>query len=385
IRSDRSYLLTGGFGALGQLVLDWLVESGARHLSLLGRRPPSEQTQVLLDQYSADGVQIRCVACDVSQYDALAEVFCAFGNELPALAGVVHTAGVLDDGAVLKLDAQRLSNVMPAKALGAWNLHRLTRDSSLDFSVYFSSATTLLGSRGQGNYSAANAFLDGLARYRRARGLPGLSISWGPWGELGMAAQLNDVGKRRMYDIGWAPLSNKAGIGMLAQLINSDMPQAGVLPLTWSLFLAQFGDRPAPAYFSDVMPRHEQAAESATDATPSAKIREQLLAAPADQRMQLLQKFLGNAIAQVVGIAVSQAPAADAALRDVGMDSLMHMELRNKINAALKINMPIAELIGSETIVDMAKQLITHLAASSVVPDQEIGGEDSAEFEDFTL
>ncbi|MGB5254210.1 MAG: acyl carrier protein, partial [Sedimenticolaceae bacterium] len=88
---------------------------------------------------------------------------------------------------------------------------------------------------------------------------------------------------------------------------------------------------------------------------------------------------------QVVGIAVSQAPAADAALRDVGMDSLMHMELRNKINAALKINMPIAELIGGETIVDMAKQLITHLAASSVVPDQEIGGEDSAEFEDFTL
>jgi hypothetical protein len=200
-----------------------------------------------------------------------------------------------------------------------------------------------------------------------------------------MAAAMNDVGKRRMHDIGWSPLSNGSGIDSLARLIDSDRVQVGVLPLTWSRFLAQFGERQVPAYFSTVMPLHSRSVSESVGRTPTAQIREELLAASSGARMRIVQDFLRDAIAQVVGLPASQLPAVDAAIGELGMDSLMQMELRNKINTAFKISMPIGDLIASASIGEMSTGLLSHLAASSVLPDVVADEEDDAEFEEFTL
>ncbi|MGB0126281.1 MAG: SDR family NAD(P)-dependent oxidoreductase, partial [Rhodocyclaceae bacterium] len=183
LREDRSYLVTGGLHGLGLRVARWLADRGARHLRLMGRRAPDALAAAEIDALRARGIDVQVVQGDVA--DAVA-VQRAVAEAVPALAGVVHSAGALDDGVLASLNWQRFENVLAAKVRGSWNLHRLAGD--LDFLVLFSSGASVGGSAGQANHAAANAFEDALAWYRQAAGLPTLSINWGPWAEIGAAA-----------------------------------------------------------------------------------------------------------------------------------------------------------------------------------------------------
>ena len=190
-RTDGTYLITGGLGALGLLVARRLAEQGAGHLLLLGRRAPSAEAATAIVEMERLGARVTLVQADISQ-DGSQKVLSDTLAGLPPLRGVVHAAGVLDDGVLLDLTSARLAAVLGPKAWGAWNLHRWTRQQPLDFFVLFSSAAALLGSPGQANYAAANAFLDALAHHRHALGLPAVSIAWGPWAGSGMAASLDE-------------------------------------------------------------------------------------------------------------------------------------------------------------------------------------------------
>ncbi|HEY4973635.1 MAG TPA: SDR family NAD(P)-dependent oxidoreductase, partial [Steroidobacteraceae bacterium] len=184
VRSDGTYLITGGLGALGMVVAEELVAAGALNVVLCGRGEPSADVRAAVSNLRSSGANIVTAALDVGIEKQLRELLQKIDVALPPLRGVVHAAGVLDDALLGELSAQRFQTVMHGKVDGARLLDRLTAASSLDFFVLFSSVAALLGSPGQGNYAAANAMLDAIAEDRTARGQPGLSIAWGVWGEI---------------------------------------------------------------------------------------------------------------------------------------------------------------------------------------------------------
>jgi amino acid adenylation domain-containing protein len=181
VRDHATYVITGGLGALGVAVADRLVESGARHLALLARRPADEATCARLDRWRRSGVVVDVAQADVSDADDMRRVFVRIAATMPPVRGVVHAAGVNGQRPVAEITAQALKAVFSAKVSGAWLLHELTRDLALDFFVCFSSIGSVWGSKGQAHHGAANAFLDGLVSYRLQRGLPALAVQWGPW------------------------------------------------------------------------------------------------------------------------------------------------------------------------------------------------------------
>ena len=203
--AEATYLITGGLGGLGRAVATWLVEQGARHLVLMGRSAPSASAQQTLDALRKAGAHVVVARGDVARADDVASVIESIRMSMPPLRGVVHAAGVLDDGIVAHLDQRRLRDVMAPKVDGAWNLHALTRDVDLDFFVLFSSAASVLGSPGQAHYAAANSFLDALAWHRRAEGRSALSINWGPWAEVGLVNRPEQV--RHLSRHGIEPMS----------------------------------------------------------------------------------------------------------------------------------------------------------------------------------
>ena len=236
IRSDATYLVTGGAGGLGLQIAQWLAERGARHLVLVGRRGATGAAAEVVSALSAAGCQVIVASGNVADGPFIDSLVAQISRDMPPLAGVIHAAGVLDDGVLLQQNAARLATVMQPKVAGAWNLHRATSSLPLDFFVLFSSAASLMGSAGQGNYAAANAFLDALAHYRRRAGLPGVSINWSAWSQAGMAAAAGQH-HRRLSARGLSEIAPQAGLAVLSRLAGPTTgAQVAVLPIDWSVF-----------------------------------------------------------------------------------------------------------------------------------------------------
>ena len=200
MRADGSYLITGGMGGLGLRVAHWLVEKGARHLILMGRQGATAAIALQIQELEQAGAIVTPLCADVSDESQMRTVLGDLAIAAPPLLGIIHAAGVLEDGVLQQQTWERFRRVMAPKVQGAWNLHVFTQNQSLDFFVLFSSSASILGAAGQANYGAANAFLDALATYRRSQGLPGLSINWGHFGGSGddccIATQRSSPGKR---------------------------------------------------------------------------------------------------------------------------------------------------------------------------------------------
>ncbi len=231
-KPDSTYLITGGLGGLGIKTAEWMSQRGAKHLVLLGRSKPSSSVMNMVDQMRNKGVEVVISQADVSSPDQLKNVFDKIKDEMPVLRGVIHAAGVLDDGSLLNLNRERMEKVMTPKLDGTWNLHSATLDLSLDFFVLFSSAVSVLGSPGQGNYAAASAYPDAFAYYRRSLGLPAISINWGPWAEVGLAAETTErlKGQNASTQHLIKIIKIDRGLEILEQLINEPTPQIMVLP-----------------------------------------------------------------------------------------------------------------------------------------------------------
>jgi len=236
IRSDASYLITGGLQGLGLLVARWMVDRGATHIVLVGRGNPEDSASQIIRELVDRGAKITTIRADVTNAAEMARIIADIRvPPMPALRGVVHAAGVLDNGVLLNLTWERFQNVLSPKTVGAWNLHALTSDCALDFFVMFSSTASILGSSGQANHAAANAYLDALAHYRRAQNLPGLSINWGAWSEVGSAAKMGIDAQLDAKGIGMIP--PRLGLDALERLVSSPAVQVAVMPVDWQAFV----------------------------------------------------------------------------------------------------------------------------------------------------
>jgi acyl carrier protein len=323
---------------------------------------------------------------DVSQHEDVARVLETMTASLPPLRGVIHAAGVLEDGVLLQQSWRRFDAVMAPKVVGAWNLHTLTREMALDFFVCFSSAASLLGSRGQGNYAAANAFLDALAYHRRHQGLPGLSINWGPWADVGMAAEMDHRAKRRMQEQGWEPISPEQGLRILGELLAQNLSQVGVLPLTWPRFLEQFPTGTIPSYFAAWTAPAVSVGQEEPSSAQQRALLQILRDVSASDRRRVLIEYLQDRVARIVGLAPGHPPPPQQLFSELGLDSLMHMELRNHITTDLDVNVPMADFITSPNIASLTELLLEYLALASVALAEYASlDHDDDEMEEITL
>jgi polyketide synthase 12/myxalamid-type polyketide synthase MxaB len=333
---DATYLITGGWGGLGLLFAQALVERGARHLMLMGRKAPGSEASEAIQQMRLRGVDVKAVSCDVADPSAVEYALAAIPASQP-LKGILHAAGVIEDHSLLEQSSESISTVWRPKWSGAWNLHTLTHNQKLDFFVLFSSGATLLGSPGQANYAVANAGLDALAEYRRGLGLPALSIQWGPWNRAGMAAKL----RTDPESIGLGRIDPDAGIKAVETLLIRRDTIASVLPvLSWKRFVSQ---RPAgtKAIFSFLA---DTSAPPISADAPQLKqrqrFREIVRDAAAGERREMLREHLRSQTVHILSLPAQTHIDEDEALHDLGLDSLMAVELRNSLAASLDTQLP---------------------------------------------
>jgi NAD(P)-dependent dehydrogenase (short-subunit alcohol dehydrogenase family) len=235
IRSDATYLITGGLGALGCLIAERLKHRGAGCIVLSGRNPAGPGVAEKINRLQGDGTRAVVMPCDVSREEEVVNLLEKIRTTLPELKGIIHAAGILDDGVIREQAWERFPRVMAPKIDGAWNLHRHSRDRSLDFFILFSSTASGLGSPGQSNYASANAFLDTLSREMRQRGCPATTINWGPWDGGGMAASAPNGGERYSKQ-GVRPLVPADGIDLFDRILASDPAQVYAADIDWIVY-----------------------------------------------------------------------------------------------------------------------------------------------------
>ena len=325
ISDDATYLVTGGLGALGLHVSGWLAEHGARNLLLLGRNSPSPEAAKVISELRAEGIRVEHRAADVSERAELEIVIKEMQGAMPPLRGIVHSAGVLDDGVLTQQTWDRFGRVMAPKVAGAWNLHELTCHAPLDFFLLFSSMASLTGSPGQSGYAAANAFLDSFAHYRRARGLAALSINWGAWPDAGMAAKVETQGRRRVLPA-IRPMPEFDCLSGLAVAASQTCAQLAIADVDWSKW-----ENPTRLLSSVVCHAPAAAVAGAEDS-----ILERLGSAPASNRRKILLEYLRAEALEVLGLGKSHFIDERQPLVRMGLDSLMAVEFRNRLVVSLK-------------------------------------------------
>ncbi len=333
LREDATYLITGGLGGLGLKLAQWLVDRGAHHLVLLGRSAASEQARAQLNALNRPGVKIAVRKCDIGNRAEVAGVLTEVAKEMPPLGGVFNLAGILDDGILREQTRERFDRVMAAKVHGAWHLHELTANMPLDLFVLFSSAASLLGSPGQGNYAAANAFLDALAHHRRALKLPALSVNWGSWDEVGMAARLKQSEGQRWSAAGIGWIGVDQGLATLERLILDDKAQAAVLPIDWPKFFERIPAGSEPAWLAEIARATRSAVPAEASGPP--ELLEKLQAVTPAERPELAVTALRQQAARVLAMDDAHLPDPRRTLNELGFDSLTAVEFCNRLGRSI--------------------------------------------------
>ncbi|MGW3539763.1 SDR family NAD(P)-dependent oxidoreductase [Nocardia niigatensis] len=365
LRADGTYLITGGLGGLGLLTAEWLAERGVGRLVLMGRSAPSEQTRAKLREIEVMGTQVEVARVDVTVEAEVIELLARIRETGAPLRGILHCAMVLDDGVLAELDADRMRTAMAPKVQGIWNLHTHTASDPLALFVLFSSAASLLGSPGQGNYAAGNAFLDALAHHRRSLGLPATSINWGAWAEIGQAAQ--DGRDSRLGNRGIGSMTPAQGLEALEAVIMADPVQVAVLNLDVARWAQLYPSAATSPFYSRLM---NDMPQSDGDGTGTL-IRRALRSGDRAEATAALAEFLREAVARVIGIQPAEL-SVDTELTRLGIDSLMAVELRNKITAELRVELLPTALLKGPTVVQLEQQIVALL-------DQEIADSGMAE------
>ena len=369
-RSDASYLITGGLGGFGLAVARWMAGRGAGTLVLMGRRgaetPEAREAVAELERL---GTRVVVHAADVSREADVAAVLAAIDRDLPPLRGVLHAAMVLEDVLLVNLDRGRMERVLAPKLAGTWNLHRQTAARPLDFFVLFSSLSSVFGHAGQGNYAAANAFLDAMAWYRRAIGLPALTINWGHLGEVGYLARRSELGERLVRQ-GVLSFTVRQALGLLEKAMQRRHVQVSVMRVEWSRWrgLGVTG-RLSPRFAHLCGPADSGRDRDAAGTVPN---REAILAADPVDRPGLLGSLLHDKLARVLGMSPDRLDG-DKPLLQLGIDSLMAVELRNWLESELRVDLPIVELMRSPSVSGLAGRLAERLEAGCKAPPHDVG------------
>ncbi|WP_264991112.1 SDR family NAD(P)-dependent oxidoreductase, partial [Mycobacterium kiyosense] len=372
LHGDRTYLITGGLGALGLHTAAHFAQLGAGDIVLTSRRAPDADAQrAIADISERYRCRVHIFAADVGEESAAAELLERIRAELPPLAGVAHLAGVLDDALLTTQDWAHFQTTLQPKALAAWHLHRLTAADELDFFLLYSSASSVLGSPGQANYAAANAVLDGLAAYRKARGLPVAAVNWGPWGKGGMAA--SQAARANLGAQGLLPLEPSAALSALGEIVAHGTGQVTVIKANWQRAAKMLGGS-RPPILDHLLP------SDATVTTGDSELLRQLYEVPEAQRADFITEYLQQEVQQFLRLA--QPPAATSRFLDLGTDSLMAVELRNRLHAQFggAFTISATAVFDYPTIRSLAEYLAEQLpeADGEAVPVQQDGAPEAA-------
>ena len=356
LRLDGTVLITGGLGALGMKVAKALAEQGMRHLLLTGRRgKDTPATADAIRELESLGSEVTLAAVDVADRAAMQRVLAAVPKHKP-LRGVVHAAGVLDDGMLREQTAERFVTVLKPKVAGAWNLHQLLEGQELDLFVMFSSAAGLLGSAGQSNYAAANAFLDALAAQRRAQGLAGQSLSWGAWADGGMAAALGAAQQARLARQGMAPLPTDTALALLARAVERAEAHLAILNLDPAVAGQSLGAEVPPLWrtlLSGAAARPERAAT----ANWAGKIAQ---LAP-EQRESEVRAAVQADVARVLSLGEGSVVPLDLPFAEMGLDSLLAVDLRSALGKRIGATLPATVAFDHPTVRALAQWLLAQV------------------------
>ena len=336
-RADAAYLITGGFGALGLLTARWMVERGARCVALAGHNDPPEQARRAMVKLERMGARVLALRGDVSVEGDVKKILAEVRGVLPPLHGLIHCAGVIDDGVLIRQDWDRFARVMAPKVAGAWNLHALTRDLPLEFFVLFSSWASVLGSPGQANYASANAFMDALAHYRRAQGLPALSVNWGPWSEIGAAAR-GDRGQR-LASRGIGSFTPTEGLSALQQLLKQDSTQTAIVHFDLNRWRESHSLNGKSHFFEKLRTESDGEPAATKASRRDADIRRALETVGSGRRRRaLLESHIREHVRQVLRLSASRVDSHKT-FKSQGLDSLTALELCNRLETGLKLSL----------------------------------------------
>ncbi len=352
-RPDRSYLITGGLGAIGLHTAAYLAQLGAGDLVLTSRRTPDADAQKAIDEITERyKTRVHVFTADVGDEAEVAKLVDRIRAELPPLAGVAHLAGVLDDALLGQQSVDRFRTTLAPKAYGACHLDRLTKDDELDFFIVSSSVSSLFGSPGQANYATANALLDGLIAQRRAQGLPATGINFGPWAQGGMAS--SDAATANISAQGLIPLDPSAALAALAEVVANGTGQATVLKANWQRAAKVLGSQ-RPPILDLVLP------SAAGEVVGDSEVLKQLLEIPVPQRAGFVTEFLQKEVQNFLRLA--SPPAATSRFLDLGTDSLMAIELRNRLHTQFggKFTLNATAVFDYPTIGGLAEYLVAQL------------------------
>jgi NADPH:quinone reductase-like Zn-dependent oxidoreductase/acyl carrier protein len=360
ISADGTYLVTGAFGGVGLELVRLIVARGARHLVLVGRSGARTEAAIeLLAELRAAGVDVLEARIDVANASAVAALLADVARTMPALRGVFHAAAVLDDALITNLDPERVAAVMTPKAHGAWVLHEATKHLALDAFVLFSSATSLIGNPGHASYVAANAFLDALARQRRAHGLAATAINWGAIGDVGMLAQDN-AATRQLDLAGVIRIPVAQAMAVLFRVMALETSEVAVMDVQWSKWTSVFPVVKQLPRFAVLV------AEDAT-ANAGADYRASLLALPATERLSELTTAIIALVAAALHVSPEKVDGRQP-LTELGIDSLVGVELQASIGAKLGVQISILQLMKGGNIEEMAATLLQKMMTSTAAP-----------------
>ena len=353
VRADRTYLVTGGLTGFGLETARWLAAKGARYLALLSRSGGDDAgAAAILSEFAGAGVEARAFACDVAKEPALAATLAAIREEMPAVGGVVHAAMVVDDGLVGNLTHDRIARVLAPKLNGALNLDRQTRADPIELFLLYSSATTVMGAPGQGSYVAANMALEAIARGRKAEGLPGLAVAWGPIGDVGYLAQQDAARDALMRRLATAPMAALEALDSLPLLLASGQPVVAFAPVRWDA-AHQYLPILKTATFEDVV--------TGGGDIGVIDLRDRIHALPPDEAKAFIVGLLVEEAARVMSFAADRIDP-QRPLSEFGMDSLMAVELRLALETRLGIDVPLVSLSDNTSLSTIATRMVRNLS-----------------------
>nr|WP_318670663.1 beta-ketoacyl reductase [Nostoc flagelliforme] len=381
LQADGTYLITGGLGSLGLKVAQWLVEQGARNLVLIGRRGlPDRATWATLPKDTEIwervqaiqalenmGANVVVAQADVSNQAQISAVFEQLHNSQIPLKGIVHAAGIAEYQVLQDIDLKHLESTLQPKVAGGWLLHQLSLGMNLDFFVCFSSIASVWGSRGQAHYAAGNHFLDTLAHYRQALGVPALSINWGPWAGGGMASEETQTLLKRM---GLEPWQAEEGIAVLAQLLGTNIVQATAAKVDWNIFKAVYEVKGERSLLKQIGTQLQEQGEMQPALRP--QFLEQLNALPANKRQSFLIAHLQSQVAEVLGLEPSHLADVQQGFLELGMDSLMAVDLKNRLEVSLGQSLSSTLVFNYPNIEVLANHLATYILSLEPSTQQDL-------------